>query len=554
MTVPQDTESAKASRDRSTRIAGGVVAAAAAALVVVLIVTSAQHPARPVPRTTAAPQPHVGPAPAIAARPVNAQLTVSPQAPLIAIPHSFLGISTEYWTLPVDERHIALYRRVLSLLHVPGDGPLILRVGGDSSDHTFYDPRILKLPRWAFDLTPVFIQRTARIVREMKLHLILDLNLITATPMLAAAWAQEAEAAMPKGSIIGFEVGNEPDLYNQSFWLQATEHDKFDARVLPRHLTPADYAQDFVAYSRALAKVAPGVPLYGPALAYPNTDANWAATLLAGPHPGLKVISVHRYPYSACAFPGSPEYPTIARILSQQASAGMAESIRPALVIARRAGLPLRLTEINSVTCGGLRRVSNTFATALWAPDAIFELMRIGVSGVNLHARESAINDPFTFGRYGMKARPLLYGLILFARTLGPDAKLITTSLRSARSLNLKAWVVKVSTDTLHVLLMDKGAKSVTVSLNLPATRAATIERLLAPSPRSTRGERLDGQYLDFNGNWRGKRVTEIAEPVANRYLVTLPRYSAALVTVPLTPVSLTGAGPGSRSSRVGQP
>jgi hypothetical protein len=40
------------------------------------------------------------------------------------------------------------------------------------------------------------------------------------------------------------------------------------------------------------------------------------------------------------------------------------------MMLAHRAGFPFRLTEQNSVTCGGLAGVSNTFATALWAPAA----------------------------------------------------------------------------------------------------------------------------------------------------------------------------------------
>jgi hypothetical protein len=33
--------------------------------------------------------------------------------------------------------------------------------------------------------------------------------------------------------------------------------------------------------------------------------------------------------------------------------------------------------------------VSDTFATALWAPDALFELLRAGIDGVNVHVRPS---------------------------------------------------------------------------------------------------------------------------------------------------------------------
>jgi hypothetical protein len=180
----------------------------------------------------------------------------------------------------VDERHITLYERVISMLHVRGDGPFVLRVGGDSSDHAFFDPHIHKLPSWAFDLTLPFVARTARVVRELRLRVILDLNLITATPRSAEAWAREAEATMPKGSIIGFEVGNEPDLYSLAFWTQTTEADRFGGRVLPKDITPADYVQDFDTYSRLLSRAAPRVSLYAPALANPNADLSWIATLL----------------------------------------------------------------------------------------------------------------------------------------------------------------------------------------------------------------------------------------------------------------------------------
>ena len=472
-------------------------------------------------------------------RSLRAQVTITAGAPLSAIPHSFLGLSTEYWTLPVDERHISLYRRAISQLHVSGDGPFVLRVGGDSSDHTFYDPTVQKLPRWAFGLTVAYVARTARLVREMRLRVILDLNLITATPQSASAWAREAEATMPKGSIIGFEVGNEPDLYSLAFWTQATEADRFGGRVLPNDITPANYVRDFDTYSKVLSQVAPHVPLFAPALANPTADLSWITTLLAGSHPGLGTVSGHRYPYSACAFPPSTQYPTIDRILSEDATAGMAKSVTAPADVARRAGLPFVLTEFNSITCGGLDGVSNAFATALWAPDAVFELERAGVKAVHLHARQTTINDPFRFDGPRFVARPLLYGLILFARTLGPDARLVQTQLGSPSPRHLKVWAVKVGRRRLHVLLINKGPQRLHVSLQLPATAPATIERLLAPSPSARQGVTLGGQRLDHDARWTGPRVIEVLRRAHRRYAVVLPRYSAALLSVAITHGSL---------------
>ena len=471
--------------------------------------------------------------------PTRAQVTIAGAAPLSAIPHSFLGLSTEYTTLPVDEHHISLYRRAISLLHVPGDGPFVLRIGGDSSDHTFFDPTVHQLPSWAFGLTVAFVARTARIVREMRLRVILDLNLITATPPSASAWAGEAEATMPRGSIIGFEVGNEPDLYSLAFWTQTTEADRFGGRVLPKDITPADYVRDYDTYARLLSRAAPHVPLYAPALANPNADLSWIRALLSGTHPDLGTVSGHRYPYSACAFPPSLQYPTIDRILSEDATAGMANSVIPPVVVARRAGLPFVLTEFNSITCGGLDRVSNAFATALWAPDAVFELERAGVHAVHLHARQTTINDPFTFDGPRFVARPLLYGLILFARTLGPDARLVHTQLRSPSPPHLKVWAVKVGRHTLHVLLINKGPQQLHVSLQLPATAPATLTRLLAPSPSARSAVRLGGQSLDRDARWAGARVAEPVRRDDRRYRVALPCYSAALLSVPITHGSL---------------
>jgi hypothetical protein len=475
--------------------------------------------------------------------PAQASLTISPATPLTSIPRSFLGLSTEYWTLPVDERHVALYKRVLTLLHVPGDGRFVLRIGGDSSDHTFFDPRIRNPPRWAFELTHGFVTRTARIVRQLDLRVILDMNLVTGTPALAGAWARDAEAQMPRGSIFGFEVGNEPDLYDRAFWLYATSGERFGlgtfaSAVLPPDITPLTYVRDYDAYARTLSRIAPHVPLLAPALANPYADVRWIAALLSSPHPGLGEVSGHRYPYSGCALPGSPQYPTIERILSEKATAGMARTIEPAVALARRAGLPFRLTEFNSITCGGLRGVSNTFSTALWAPDAAFELERAGARGINLHARVFSINDPFTFDLRGLRARPLLYGLILFARTLGPNARLVHAPLHADPSLHMKAWSVRVGRDTLHVLLINKGRRAVTATLNVPARAPATVTRLLAPSPAARRDVTLGGQRLDQDGNWVGVPQHETLSPSAGGYSVTIPRFSAALVSV------RTAAGP----------
>jgi hypothetical protein len=477
-----------------------------------------------------------------APRLARATLTVAPDGPLQTVPRSFLGVSTEYWALPLYGRRMTVFERVLGMLRVPGGGPLVLRVGGDSADRAFWDPGDGRLPGWAFTLTPKWLGLAGAVVRRLGARLIIDLNLITATPTAAAAWAQAAEQALPRHSIIGFEIGNEPDIYSHAGWAATTAGKMIAGDQLPLVLTPADYAADFRAYAAALHQVVPRVPLLGPALANPRADVRWIARLLADKPTGLGTISVHRYPYTACAKRRSqPVFPTLDRLLSRRATAGLASSLAPAIALAHRAGLPIRLTELNSVTCSGRPGVSNAFATGLWAPVALMDLIRAGINGANIHIRANTINAPFALGSTGLTARPLLYGLILFARTLGPRAALASVQLHARSSPRLSAWAVRVGGHGLHVLLVNEGRHSVRVTVRIPTAGPASLQRLLAPSAASRSQVTLDGQQIGRDATWRQRRIQPWVWATKRGYPVTVPRFSAALLDARLRPGALAG-------------
>lgn len=480
----------------------------------------------------------------------EAQVTIGANATATNIPSSFLGLSTEYSALPLFDRDMPVFERVLSLLHVPGAGPLVLRVGGDSADHSFWAPKARKMPHWAFQLTPAWLKSLGAIVLKDHVRLIIDLNLVTDTPFTAVTWARAAETSLPHGSVVGFEIGNEPDLYEHSYWMAAISRSPLASVRLPLELTPSLYVQDFHAYATELAQSAPGVPIIGPALAHPAIDKGWISTLIGAERPSLAVVSAHMYPYSACVKqPRSTSFPTVARLLSERATAGIAAAVAPAVRLAHEAGLPFRMTELNSVTCEGRYGVSNTFATGLWAPDALFELARAGVNGVNLHVRAAAINAPFLINRSGLYARPLLYGLLMFARMLGPHTQLVHLQLGAKPSLHLKAWATRVSGGILHVLLIDKGSHAVRVNLHLQATGPATVQRLLAPSASSPSGATLNGQRLGPKATWIGQPRTETIPRGARGYVVTVARQSAALVGVHVSPPA-----PATTAVRLGRP
>ena len=239
---------------------------------------------------------------------------------------------------------------------------------------------------------------------------------------------------------------------------------------------------------------------------------------------------MHRYALSACAAPGAPTYPTLARALSNQATAGLAATIKPAAELARGAHLPLRLTETNSVTCGGVDNISDVFATALWAPDALFEFFKAGARSVAVHVRANAINMAFALTNHGLVAYPLLYGLIVFARTLGSHPRLLHEQLKTSRGLNLKAWAV-ADGSALRLLLINKSAQRASITLALPVRGSATVQRLTAPSARSELGVTLDGQRLGRNGRWLGRAATQTVVGARGEYHLSIGATSAVLVT-----------------------
>jgi hypothetical protein len=124
--------------------------------------------------------------------------------------------------------------------------------------------------------------------------------------------------------------------------------------------------------------------------------------------------------------------------------------------------------------------------------------------------------------------------MMLFSRTLGPGARLaaihVGVAPRRRPPSHLKVWAVRVSGGGLHVLILDKGSRAATVELRIPATGAATVQRLLAPSITSRTGVTLAGQHVGPDGSWQSVPVTQTVLPGPRGYVVRVPRMSAALV------------------------
>ena len=131
------------------------------------------------------------------------------------------------------------------------NGPLVLRIRGNSADHAFWAP-VRELPEWIFELTPSWLSQVSAIARRSGVRLVLDLSLLTAMPPQPDGRARP-RANCRKGSIIAFEIGNEPDIYGRASRQNPTSGGR-GSRTLPRNISATSYAKAFGSYARALGR------------------------------------------------------------------------------------------------------------------------------------------------------------------------------------------------------------------------------------------------------------------------------------------------------------
>jgi hypothetical protein len=210
---------------------------------------------------------------------------------------------------------------------------------------------------------------------------------------------------------------------------------------------------------------------------------------------------------------------------------------------------PFRLTEINSASCQGQPGVSDSFASALWALDTMFNMAAAGVDGVNFHMLPGSHYELFSTsqtsaGAWQAFVHPEYYGLYMFAQAFPLGARLLPVSTPAGP---VKVWATVATDGSLRVTLINQDpASDHTVQFALPGNPAsASLEALSAPSETSTDGVELGGQSFGdetTTGTFPATPQTSTALPVAGSFSVDVPAGSADL----LTAVPPPGSGPGS--------
>jgi hypothetical protein len=448
------------------------------------------------------------------------------------IPAGFLGLSMEDTAVipyagpdprALDPVFLQLVRNLTS------GQPPVLRIGGDSTDWTWYPVPGLRKPNGVrVTLTRRWLAVMHSFAADLDARLIMGVDLEANSRDAADGEASAFERGIGKPWIEALELGNEPNLYSTLTWY--VRPDGVDVFGRPPGYDFPSFLGQFSSFASGL----PG-PLAGPATGSASWMADAGAFLAAEPR--VDLLTVHAYPLQTCDLPqSSPEYPTVDHLLAPAAATGLADGVAAAVAVAHARRLPVRVDEMNSDSCGFAPGVSNAFVSALWALDAMFEMARVDVDGVNIHTYPQATYQLFTFThaarRWRASVAPEYYGLLMFAQAAPAGSRLLDTTTTNAQGITV--WATRGREGRTRVVLINESLDRRTVALSSAGSRTATLERLRGPELTSTAGVTLGGRSFGTRtttGRLAGR--SSVAKLTADRggYVFTLPAESAALVT-----------------------
>lgn len=476
-----------------------------------------------------------------AGTPVALRLTLDAKQRGNPIPADFTGLSYESAQLSQPEFFSPDNTELVGFIRRLGASG-VLRIGGNTSEYCYWSPDAgahnretdqhdeatvidQALGKGAIGpdkghmapppkkITPEAVRNLRGLIDATGWKLIYGLNMGTETAETAAAEAEFVMRAMGD-KLIAFQLCNEPDLFFRN-GLRKSDYNY------------AQFAQEWQHFFEMIPQKVPHAPFAGPDTAYNN---EWLVPFAKQFSSDVAFLSQHYYAE------GPPENPsmTIARLLSPNPRLaaefqGMAETQAATQV-------PFRLTETNSCYQGGKQGVSDTFASALWGADLMYQLTTAGGVGINFHGGGYGWYTPIAGTvEDGFTARPLYYGMLLFQQA-GPGHLIGATIDHPEDAPLLNAYgLVSEGTEggVVKAVVFNKHDDR-TVKLKIDSGERPTLARALrlaAPRLDEKQDVTLAGNPVGGSGAWDA-RSEETLPLHEGRAAIELPPGSAALITL----------------------
>jgi len=438
---------------------------------------------------------------------------VSIGKPTIPAPANYIGVSMELSGLcqfmAMDAEYQTEFENLLRNL-----GPLVLKVGGKSSDYSTWSSSPTASPVCA-GRKPVATQTEVNsffnFATRTGVQVIWGLPLVTFNTKLDAREAAYV-AEVGHANLLAFTIGNEPDLYTAS-------------GIRPAKWTFAQYWSQWSAVRNAVVKAVPTVPVVGPEQCCNGTFFKNFALKARG---AVGALSYHIYAGSRTSLTASylMSPPALGKETSREAGYWRTDAKGPKV--------PLWITEANTFPEGGVAGVSNAYVSALWLADFLFASATFNTSQVDVQqAGESAVYNPFTPTGW---VRPIFYGMLLYHSIVPAGSSLLATSVTQSASTNVTAYANRSPSGGLDVILFNKGVSAKTVDLTVDkAYASAGYYRLQAPSLASTAGITLGGHALSPQGLLAPPTLSPL-KATKLKAALKLPAGSATCIV--LTPVA----------------
>lgn len=335
-----------------------------------------------------------------------------------------------------------------------------------------------------------------------------------------------------------FAIGNEPSYYKD-----------YD-----------EYVDKWTSIRDAIVKVYPEAVFCGPDQ---NPDAERLKKLVAdfgNPAGRLVQVTQHNYPFG-CSYQNYQEKDvtklipyerngSVAKMLSASADT-IYESVWKGMVDAvKGTSLTYRLSETNSFWYSGLKGVSDSYASALWALDYMHWWASHGVAGLNFHTGDHTGGEIVLPCRYaafvsdsvGYEARPLSYGMKLFS--LGGVGNILPVKVSSSKDQNLVAYANLDKNKNVFVTLINKEYKDAgDLEIRVQFDRSLLNSKMEVIYLKAKNGDiaagssevELGNAQIRDDGTWDGKWQT-LSEPEVSgtSVVVTMPSASAVVIKAKL--------------------
>ncbi|SNS95895.1 hypothetical protein SAMN05421770_103229 [Granulicella rosea] len=481
----------------------------------------------------------------------TASFTVDPTATQTPVNTGFLGLSLDLaetkYMVGTSTSPNPIFRQLLTNLTTYQNGPLQMRELSDEAFTTDTTDAFTTLS----NLYNATHTTNGGVKYFVGVDFAGDVNSTGGSNGTAAAQAHTIYSSLPTGSVLSYEVGNEPDLY-----------------VSPTRTGTWNYSTFKTQYENTVASIEAentGIPMDAPVFSGGSNSFSTTTNIndfINSEQAHLGLFDLHYYAGNHCNGNSvAADYLMTSAAVNSTSMVSRPNNASTWLATLHGVSRSnFRIGEMNSIACQGQAGVSDTFQSALWFLDEAMSYAQHYVSGINLFTiAATSYYSPFQFTHsgtfpnytYGVsKINPIYYGMIATAMMLQNNAALLP-AITPTTSKNIVAYATLDASNNVRILLLNKEETSTgdgNVVITMTGGGNASLWKLLVTGNNyaasdytnlSGSGDEITLGGLTFKGSTdgtsSGTQSISTVVPSNSVYTIPLNHSSAMVVKIPLS-------------------